>query len=583
MQPPLVCPRPARAGKCTDPPVSSAFAVGRWRGVGLVCLAMLAACGEQDPEYGAEPELQQDPVSEPAGLPLSPVARLIRASVTLRGVRPSVEEMAAVEADPDQIASSVDRYLEDPGFGTVIRDLHNETMFMTTPMLGVPARGPLAGEEMNRILSSLEESALRLAAHVVVDDLPYTDIVTADYTMANDVVAHAWVGLEDYDFEAPEEWQAVRWSDGRPAAGILSDSSLWYRTGSPERNYNRRRANYVSRTLLCADFLNGDVSVEASVALSNPEDTTPLVNNPVCASCHANLDPLASFLPFDRSWSVAGITWPMELFTESGPYWEDMSGQAPAYFGVAGNDLSDLGRMISEDPRFASCTVRRFYSYLAQVPLDQVEPEILDDLQEVLLSSGWSAKALIRAVVMHPSMQLADVKRSRPEQLATTIEAFTGYRWETWTEDVCCGVETSSTPLGYTDLLRNDLVGYRSLAGGVDSYAKLEPTHTTNSTSALVLRQLATDAAAAAVEHDFAMPDDARLLTLVSPDTDDEDAIRSQLVALRWQLFGERVSGSEVDEDWELWVGSYTRSGSVAHAWTVTLTGLLQTFDLAFY
>ncbi|MEQ1502754.1 MAG: DUF1585 domain-containing protein, partial [Myxococcota bacterium] len=372
----------------------------------------------------------------------------------------------------------------------------------------------------------------------------------------------------------------VRWSDGRPAAGILSDSGLWSRNRSPNRNFNRRRANYVSRALLCTDFLDSDIAIDASADLANPEDTTPLTQNVVCASCHVYLDPLASFLPFREDWTAAQTDWPMELYTKHGAYWDDLSGQPPGYFGTPGDDLADLGRLIAADPRFAACTARRFYSYFAQVPLDQVDDGIVDALGAALVDSGWSAKALARAVILDPTMAEAEVKRTRPEAMASVIEAFTGYRWQTWNPEACCG--PNGAPLGATDLLRDDLVGYRTLFGGIDSYAKLEPTHTTNATSAVVLRRLGADAASAVVDHDLGSSE-PRLLTLVDADTSDEAGIRAQLVALHWQLYGERLSASDVDDDWALWSTSFRASGAVDHAWKTTMTALLTDFDLAFY
>src|SRR5688500_14943163 len=42
---------------------------------------------------------------------------LTRASLDLRGVRPTPEEIVAVEEDPSKIDSFIDEYLQDPRFG----------------------------------------------------------------------------------------------------------------------------------------------------------------------------------------------------------------------------------------------------------------------------------------------------------------------------------------------------------------------------------------------------------------------------------------------------------------------------------
>ena len=335
----------------------------------------------------------------------------------------------------------------------------------------------------------------------------------------------------------------------------------------------------VSRALLCSDFLVGDLGVEASLDLADPNDLDDaVVDNPACAACHTHLDPLASFIPFLEDWSVAAMTYPMALFDDQPDHWEGLSGRPPSYFGTPGDDLADLGRSIAADPRFVTCTVRRFYSYLAQIPLDEVPASTIEQLEESFVASGLSAKALAVAVVLHPSMQISDPLRTRPDQLASVIEDLTGYRWETWTEDSCCAWPAVSSALGHTDLMRDDLVGYHALAGGVDGVTKRQPTHTTTGGAALVHRRLAELAAAAVIDDDS--PTGALQIDPVDPD---EAAIRDQLVALYWQLYGERTDPAGVEDAWVLWSAAYTNSASVPHAWRVTLAALLQDFDLAFY
>ncbi|MEL6180903.1 MAG: hypothetical protein AAFS10_18225, partial [Myxococcota bacterium] len=56
---------------------------------------------------------------------LSPTDHLVRASMALRGVRPSVEELETVRANPDALPGVVDTYIESEAFGTTIRDMHN--------------------------------------------------------------------------------------------------------------------------------------------------------------------------------------------------------------------------------------------------------------------------------------------------------------------------------------------------------------------------------------------------------------------------------------------------------------------------
>ena len=57
---------------------------------------------------------------------------------------------------------------------------------------GFAARGTLSGQDVQSINVSVTEAPLRLVEHVVRNDLPLTEIVTADYVMADSNVATVW-------------------------------------------------------------------------------------------------------------------------------------------------------------------------------------------------------------------------------------------------------------------------------------------------------------------------------------------------------------------------------------------------------
>ena len=71
-------------------------------------LLFLAACTSE--VVPPTPDAAPDPVS-PTVVYLTPTQHLTRASMALRGVRPSLEDLRAVEADPQALGGIVDRYL----------------------------------------------------------------------------------------------------------------------------------------------------------------------------------------------------------------------------------------------------------------------------------------------------------------------------------------------------------------------------------------------------------------------------------------------------------------------------------------
>lgn len=547
-----------------------------------------------DPTDGADETADSGDPADDEAVYLTPVEHLVRVSMALRGTRPSADELAQVEADPAAIDTIVDGYLDDPRFGQIIRDLHNDALLVLADFLVFPAgfepKGPVADVDQYRLNRSITEAPLRLVEHVVMSDLPYTEIVTAEYTLADEIVAEVW-GLP-YDGSG-SSWEVTQWQDERDQAGILSDPWLFQRYQSTVSNANRGRANAISRALLCYDFLSRDIEVDASVNLADPDAVAnAVVENPACASCHQGLDPLAGFL---RDWSPvyvpADVDYPFDsympdIFVDIGATVRDSN-----FFGRAGSGLGDLGRFIAEDPRFSLCAAQRFYAYLHQVELEDVPLETAARLQTELLDSGMSAKALARSIVLDDEFRVSHadpatattldpvgVKKARPVQLGLLFDDLTGFRWRT---------DLTEFDLAPIDLLEDSFLGYNVLLGGIDSLFVTRPSHTYSATASLALRSLAREAADHVVEADFAEPNpDARhLLTQVSDTDSEQSLVREQLAALHLRILARVVDpqGPEIDESYALFAAALDHGGDIPRAWKVTLTALLQDVEIAYY
>ncbi|MGE3670901.1 MAG: DUF1588 domain-containing protein [Polyangiaceae bacterium] len=566
----------------------------RWQTVFLVLGlgALVGACESSGDEPPAE-----------VAVDLSAPDRLLRISMALRGQRPSAEELRAVADDPTQIASLVDAYMRSPGFGEAIRDLHNEALDTRVAAslfpAGFAARGELEGVEVQPLNVSITEAPLRLAEFVVTQDRPYTELVTANYTIADPYVAKVW-GLKREDGPG---WKIAYYVDGREQAGVLSDSMLFTRHSTTFSNKNRGRANAISRALLCYDFISRSLEVDATINLADPEEVANAVQkNKGCAGCHQTLDPLASFfsayspvfVPSDQE------EYPVAFYTPG--LKSIFSVREQGYFGFPGNGLHHLGEMIAADPRFSACAARRFYAYFHQIPLGDVPQDRITDLQAVL-TSRWSAKDLTRAIVLDDDFQVSHVEggegssfsglvpdedapiedrhlfKARPWQLANSIEDITGYRWETRV-DADLGWGT----IGRIDLMRDSLFGYEVLAGGIDAVNVTLPAHEMTATSSLVVRNLAAHAAEYVVEQDFRYPSSAKLLHLAE-DEQTEDALRAQIVELHARILGELVDAHspEVDESYALFSASRGSTQSNRRGFKVLIFAMLQDSRLLFY
>ena len=539
--------------------------------------------------------------AEPPPLPttvtyLTPAEHLARASMALRGTRPSLAELRAVADDPDRLPRFVDRYLASPEFGATIRDLHNEVLLLHPLLTNLtpPPVPPLELTSFSAMNRSIYDEPLRLIEDIVMTDQPYTRIVTADYTMADRTVATAW-GLPHSDDDG---WERTTWSDDRGAAGILASTAIYLRYRSVATNYNRSRANALSRSLLCHDFSESDIHIDTSVNLSDPAVVADaVVNNPSCAGCHQAMDPLASyFFPFlQGNLNVVLIpSYPVDLFNPAdASLWSTTTNRPPGYFGAAPKGLAGLGKAIAADPRFARCAAVHFASYLTQKPARELSQAWVAHLQDVFVHAGYSARQLVKAIVLSDEFRAASdpdpvaaervigYQKVRPQQLQRMLLDLTGFAWQTDTNQTING-----WPIGHVDYLDDDYLGFRVLGGGIDSWYVTEPTHTMNATASLVARRAAQLAASAAVAHDAAAaPADRWLFTQAPVDATDPASVRAQLAELHGRIFSELVGPDDdaLADSVALFDGALAASGDPRRAWTVTLTGMLSDLRALYY
>ncbi len=253
--------------------------------------------------------------------------------------------------------------------------------------------------------------------------------------------------------------------------------------------------------------------------------------------------------------------------------------------------------MISEDPRFSLCTVRNFVSYFAQVERNEVPLELATSLRDTFAASGFSAKALAKAIVLSDAFRsshktdpretafVPDAIVVRPEQYQRQVAALTGFTWETNADPAGCQ-SPNNTCWENVDLLVTDRFGYRAMFGGVDGLQVTHPIYGATPTKVLVMDVFSGEAAGFVVDADFELPaGERRLFTEVEPTTEDEAAVRGQLVALHGALLGDLVepNGAAVDATYALFVGALALGDTPAEAWTLVVSAMLQDPRMVFY
>ena len=97
----------------------------------LLPVLLLLSCGGE-PEPGPP-----DPPEPPPQVEFLQAAdHLTRASLALRAVRPSPEDLRTVQLSPNALEPIIDSYLRTWEFGEMIRDMHAESLLMRNPRRG---------------------------------------------------------------------------------------------------------------------------------------------------------------------------------------------------------------------------------------------------------------------------------------------------------------------------------------------------------------------------------------------------------------------------------------------------------------
>ncbi len=507
-----------------------------------------------------------DPSPGPAEL--SPTELYTRASLDVRGVRPTLAELDAIGllATPDAVDAALDGLLLDGRFEERVRSIYAD-IYLTRQDAWVVTAASVGLDDEAAFAQAAGEEPLALIARVAAEDKPWTDIVTADWTLVDETLAAAW----PVDYPAGQAgWQAVHYTDGRPPGGVLATNGFWWRYTTTESNMNRGRANAVARLLLCEDFLAYDVPFDRTVDLSSDEAVKEAIaTNPSCVYCHKSLDPLAShfygyYYQFEED-PLEHLTWhPERQYT-----WQQYSGVAPGYYGAPSTGMAELPGHIASDNRFVTCAVRQAWHTLLQREPTAEDETALVGHRDDFIHGGLTLRALYRSMFRDPAYRAAESeadatrKLASPDLLAAQVEGLTGYRLR---ED------------GW-DLFRNDAIGVRALAGGADGHFVVTNASRPNPTTLLVQERLAEAAASYVVAEDQAHPDAPRLFTRLSwTETPGTDAatFTAQVRDLHRAVLGSEPDGTESADLVALWSDLYAADGDIPAAWTGVLTALLR-------
>lgn len=528
-----------------------------------------------------------------------------RASLSLVGRLPTPKERAYLElADDDALAALLPGLLQEPEFLDRVATDWNDRLLTDRYLPGTnavnllnskdyPARRwfdpaekvplpagvdakmqALGAQHTNRAVA---REPLALIRHVVQHNKPFSEILTADYTMVTPFSALTYGVFEPQlfaDQTNPEEWQPAKLK-GIPLAGLLTSAMVLNRFPTTDTNRNRARSRMVWGLFLATDVMK---LAERPIDPTGVVEHNPTMFNANCSVCHTVIDPIAGLF---KNWNGQGRFLPQQGWYDEmrPPGYESLT--LPASDDAA--PLRWLAKQIAQDPRFVSAVVRQVYEMVVGQPpasLPSEEDESLTPAEEAarvavykaqqedfaqmgkdfaaskqnyrqlvasMVASRWFRAARLASPPKSDTPQgvlraaelalLPGTRLLTPEQLDRKITGTLGVPWK--------GEYDKRSYLLHKD-------EYQTFYGGIDSDGVTRRIRDPNGLMAAVQLRMANEMACKAVPFDLARPVAERKLfpyvqlSYVPIDANGFEvpqakaAVRDNLRHLGWALFGQR-------------------------------------------
>ena len=534
-----------------------------------------------------------------------------KAAIVLAGRYPTEEEFAQASSD-EGLDAFVGALTREELFYDLLREIWNDALltnrgldanvgrqFNNAPDLYDDQYPGYTTEKRQWAGLSVTEEPLRFIEYVVRNDLPFSDVVTGNYVVANPYLARLY-GLPHGAPLVPESylaWERVDFSPvqnqlrddamttiGVPTAGVLSTPAFLNRWETTPTNKGRKRARIVLKNFLATDIFKFAQRPVDSTALTSVQN--PTSNSPMCSVCHTVIDPIAGGF---RGFGENELT----RFRSDDPWHDDMlppgfnaKQMPPESYGSA---IMWLGAQLPRDPRFGISIAQVMYRGIVGdeplgFPQDKAAPDYADRVRAYNIQNDWfvatgaafaaagfDLRKLVVDIVKSPYFRAKSGDPSKdalhdglgqgrlltPEMLGRKYRATTGLYF--FANDAAA----KSEPRARDGYLRSDLVedrDWRLTYGGIDSGDVTKRSETMSPIMLATSQYTAAIVACRATSYDFTKPAaERRLFRSVELDTTPfvprekaetpqvavpgaEQKIRETIAHLYFRLLGETVA-----------------------------------------
>lgn len=548
---------------------------------------------------------------------------LRKASILFSGRVPTEAELAAVSNTSEaELAQSIRDLMNGEGFHEFLVEGANDrlltrafggSIFNIVDEKYYPNSQQYFKTQGNReeralVGNALANEPLELIAHVVMNERPYTEVLTADYIMVNPYSAKIYGG--DVEFDDPtdtEEWREgeiteyyrctvcnpnspfASWDipTEYPHAGILNSPAFLARFPSTATNRNRARSRWAYYFFLGVDIESLSERTTDQDALS--DENNPTLNNENCTVCHETMDPVAGAFQnysddgFYKSrpggqHSLPGsyTNNPTSGYQNGDTWYADML--APGFNNAlapnSDNSIQWLAQEFASDSRFAYGSVYFWYpavmgkdpyalpenpedvDYESSLAAYNAERELMYQIADNFASGAagngsYNLKDLLLDLVMSDHFRANTVVEMNDLQQVELEGVGTG---KLLTPEQLNRKLTDITGFEWAYGETNALAQVYSLVyGGIDSFGITERATELTTLMSTVVTAMANEASCPIVNNDFSYPIASRKLFVdVELDTlpsNDPEAIRSNIQHLHRLFFGEDLASNDPEID----------------------------------
>lgn len=525
----------------------------------------------------------------------SPSQTFRRASLYLTGNIPSQSQVLSLQnANDATLRSQILSLMTGPGFKSFLKNGANARLnsrHLLTSTSGVSFYNKYylpntsSSESRYTVRRDLAEEPLEIIANVIMNDRPYSEILTANYTMVSQYTDESYnTGLN----LAPGEWRQAQ-NNGQdaktsgtfysnatgatritsfPHAGVLSTWAYLSKYPTTATNRNRARSRWTMQHFL---GFNIEKSATRAISIADVSDeVNPTMNNPACSVCHQTLDPIAGAFKFFHErvgYKASGTDSLDRRYRSRNPgvdWYQDM---LPAGYGsnqvVAGADpLQWLAQRIVADNRFATGAVKFWwFAVFGEDVLDDSAPRAQFDAQTALINTlANKFRQNLNLKELLADMMMTNTFRANKKVDGTLADNLLSIHMGA--RRLLTGYELKQKTQSLTGLVwggtRPNLEGnYKLLYGGADDINIERRATDMSSIMYRVAERHAYNLGCAAVLLDFSVAQNQRrLFTEVENNTLNETAIRNQIVVLFERMLNRVVSttSTEVGQAYQLFL-----------------------------